>query len=43
MDGRFKSNVGSRALRAIIDSTSPEQLAQEMPELKLKAEAADEE
>ncbi len=41
MDGRFKSNVGSRALRAMIDSTPPEQLAQEMPELKLKAEAAD--
>ncbi|HEV7644681.1 MAG TPA: transglycosylase SLT domain-containing protein [Pyrinomonadaceae bacterium] len=43
MDGRFKSNVGSRAVRAMIDSTSPEQLAQEMPELKLKTEAADEE
>lgn len=43
MDGRFKSNVGARPLRAMIDSTSPEQLAQEMPELKLKAETADEE
>jgi soluble lytic murein transglycosylase len=43
MDGRFKSNVGTRPLRAMIDSTSPEQLAQEMPELKLKVEAADRE
>jgi hypothetical protein len=35
MDGKFKPNVGSRPLRAMIDSKSPEDLAKEMPELKL--------
>jgi soluble lytic murein transglycosylase len=40
MDGKFRANVGVRPLRAIIDSTSPEDLAQEMPELKLKADTA---
>jgi soluble lytic murein transglycosylase len=43
MDGKFKSNVGTRALRAMIDSTPPEQLAREMPELKLKADTVEEE
>jgi soluble lytic murein transglycosylase len=40
MDGKFRSNVGTRALRAMIDSTSPEQLAREMPELNLRTEVA---
>ena len=35
MDGKFKANVGSRPLRAMIDSMSPEDLAKQMPELKL--------
>ncbi len=41
MNGKFKANVGARPLRAIIDSTSPEVFAQEMPELKLKTDAAE--
>jgi soluble lytic murein transglycosylase-like protein len=39
MDGKFKANIGSRPLRALIDSTSPEELAKQMPELKLSGPA----
>jgi soluble lytic murein transglycosylase len=42
MDGRFKANVGARPLRALIDASSPEALAQEMPEIKLKTPEGDE-
>lgn len=43
MDGKFKANIGSRPLRALIDSTSPEELAKQMPELKLSGPANGEE
>ena len=43
MDGKFKTNVGARPLRALIDSSTPEQLAEEMPELKLKVDTAERE
>jgi soluble lytic murein transglycosylase len=42
-NGKFRANVGTHPLRAMIDSTSPEQLAEQMPELKLKQETTDEE
>jgi soluble lytic murein transglycosylase len=38
MDGKFKPNVGTRPLRAEIDSKSREQLAQEFPEMILPQE-----
>ena len=34
-NGKFKPNVGTRPLRGEIDSKSPEQLAQEYPEIVL--------
>lgn len=38
MDGKFKPNVGTRPLRAEMDSKSREQLAQEFPEMILPQE-----
>jgi soluble lytic murein transglycosylase len=35
-NGDFKSNVGTRPLRGEIDTKSPEQFAQEFPEIELK-------
>ena len=34
-NGRFKSNVGTKPLRGEIDTKSPEQFAQEFPEIKI--------
>ncbi len=38
-NGRFKANVGTRPLRADIDAKSPEQLARELPEVKIASAA----
>jgi soluble lytic murein transglycosylase len=37
-NGNFKPNVGTRPLRGEIDSKSPEQFAQEFPEIKLEGD-----
>lgn len=42
MNGQFKSNVGSRPLRGMIDSMPAEQFAQEMPDVKVADSAGEE-
>ena len=41
-NGQFKANVGARPLRGEIDAKSPEQLAQQFPDVKLTAPKTEE-